>query len=121
MGISVVRIGYKPLGMVLDRYTLDEGQRKAFLLFKYKDEVIRYTVYMNDSDSSTGQKELDKLTDEYDYKVNEEIIARVEEYELENSDKRYIAEYEYQGVHYQLKGVMEKQELEKILDDLKFL
>ena len=121
LGISVVRIGYKPLGMVLDRYTLDEGQRKAFLLFKYKDEVIRYTVYMNDSDSSTGQKELDKLTDEYDYKVNDEIIARVEEYELENSDKRYIAEYEYQGVHYQLKGVMEKQELEKILDDLKFL
>lgn len=120
-GIGAVRLGYKPLGMVLNRYTLDEGQRKAFLLYKYNGEVIRYTIYMNDSDSSIGQKELDKLTDEYDYKVNDDVVARVEEYELENSDKRYIAEYEYQGVHYQLMGVIEKQELENILADLKFL
>ena len=120
-GIVPVRLGYKPIGMVVDRYTIDEEQRKAFLLFKYNNEVIRYTIYMNDSDSSIGQKELDKLTDEYNFKLDNNVIIKVSEYELDDSSKRYIAEFEYQGVHYQLKGGMEKKEFEEILKNLVFL
>ena len=33
---------------------------------------------------------------------------------------RYIAEFENYGVHYQLRGIMEKKEFEKILKNLKF-
>lgn len=120
-GIGTVRLGYKPEDMYLDRYTIDTSQRKAFMLYVYNDEVIRYSIYINDSDSSLGQKELDKLTDEYELDTENGIIVQVEEYELSNSEKRYIAEFEYQGVHYQLKGVIGKQDFEEILKDLKFL
>lgn len=120
-GIGAVRLGYKPKLMALDRYTIDTEQRKAFLLYKYNGEVIRYTIYINDSDSSIGQKELDKLIDEYQLESNGGINVKVEEYEIDNSVNRYIGEFEYQGVHYQLKGVMEKQEFEEILKNLAFL
>ena len=39
-----------------------------------------------------------------------------------NSDKRrYIAEFEYKGIHYQIKGTIEKEEFEKILENLFFI
>ena len=120
-GIGAVRLGYRPKLMSLDRYTIDIEQKKAFMLYVYNGEVIRYSIYINDSDSSLGQKELDKMTDEYQLEISNGTVVDVEEYELDNSKKRYIGEFEYQGVHYQLKGVIQKQDFEEILKDLKFL
>lgn len=121
-GISVVRFGYKPKKMFLVRYSIDKEQRKAYLFYKYDDEIIRYTIYINDSDSSFGQKELDRLVDEYEITIGNSISTKIKEYNLYNSsDKRYIAEFEYQNTQYQIMGSIKKQELEKILLDLKFL
>ena len=36
-------------------------------------------------------------------------------------EKRYIAEFEYKGVQYQLKGIMEKEEFDKIIKNLFFM
>ena len=121
LGIGSVRLGYKPEDMYLDRYTIDTSQRKAFMLYVYNDEVIRYSIYINDSDSSLGQKELDKLIDKYELDTENGIIVQVEEYELSNSEKRYIGEFEYQGVNYQLMGSINKQEFDEILKNLAFL
>ena len=64
-GVEPVRLRYKPSGTILNKYIIDEEQRKAFLFYQYNDEIIRYTMYLNDTDSSYGQKELDLLTDKY--------------------------------------------------------
>lgn len=121
-GISVVRFGYKPEDMKLTKYILDDEQKRAYLFYVYKNEVIRYSIYMNDSDSSFGQKELDRLSDEYEITMKNNTSIKIEEYNLENSpDKRYIAEFEYRDTQYQIMGTIKKQELEEILKDLKFL
>ena len=65
MGNYLVRLEYKPKGMMLKRYTVDGDQRRATLFYKYENEIIRYTMYMNSKDSSLGQKAIDKLLDEY--------------------------------------------------------
>ena len=120
-GVSVVRLGYKPKGMSLGRYTLDEEQRKAYIFYDYYGEVIRYSIYMNDSDSSFGQKDLDLLLDEYQIENNNQIIY-IEEYKVEDSEiNRYIAEFKYRDVQYQLMGVMEKEEFDEIIKNLIFL
>lgn len=120
-GVSTVRMNYMPQGMVLERYTLDAEQRKATLFYRYKNEIIRYTMYMNDADSSVGQKELDKMIDEFEI-VNGNVTIEVEEYQVSSTEeKRYIAEFEYQDVQYQLKGIIDKSELEKIVENLIFL
>ena len=121
MGDSLVRMEYKSKGMVLTRYTVDGDQRRATLFYKYENEIIRYTMYMNSKDSSLGQKAVDKLLDEY-IVMNGEKEINVKEYEVKNKkEKRYIAEFEDKGIQYQLKGVMEKEEFEKILKNLFFV
>ena len=39
---------------------------------------------------------------------------------VDTKDKRYVVNFEYHDVHYQLKGVMKKEEVIKIVKDLKF-
>ena len=110
-GIAAVRLLYKPSDMVIQRYIIDKEQRRAFIYYEYDDEVVRFTIYANDSDSSFSQKEVDELVDEYDINVGEDnsISIHVEEYSVdEYSNKRYISEFEYKDVYYQLMGIMKK-------------
>lgn len=120
LGIAPIRLEYKPKGMVLKNYSIDKDQRRAYLFYQYGEEIIRYTMYMNDSDSSFVQKDLDTLNDKYEIK-NDYFTISIEEYIInDTTDKRFIAEFEYQEVQYQIKGIMEKEELNKILENLFF-
>ena len=120
LNIDPVRIRYRPDDMRLDSYDIQEEMLKAELLYKYKSEIIRYTLYMNDEDSSVGQNEEDNKIDEYMVFVNGMEI-KVEQFEVSDiSENRQIADFEYLGVHYQLKGVVKKSEFKKILENLQF-
>ena len=117
-GISIVRLGYKPENTILKRYILDDEQKKAYLFYEHNGEMIKYSIYVNDTDSSLGQKELDRLLDEHEID-NNGIKINVEEYKIDGSgSKRYIAEFIYRGIHYQVKGIMDRAEMEKILKNL---
>lgn len=118
LGSPIVRIGYKPKGMYLDKIQIDEGQRQAKIFYNYNDEVIRFFIYLNTADSSLNQKEEDILIDEFNVENKYQKIS-IEEYQVENKDKkRYIASFEYKGVHYQIKGIMKKEEISEILEKL---
>lgn len=121
MGVSLVKMQYKPEDMILKKCSVDSEQRRAILFYQYGEQVIRYTMYTNSKDSSLGKKKVDNLTNAYEIE-NEGKKIRVEEYEVKNTkEKRYIAEFEYKDVQYQLKGIMEKDEFEKILKNLFFV
>ena len=117
-GVAPVRLRYKPSGTILERYIIDEDQRKAFLFYNYDGEIIRYTIYMNDTDSSFGQKDLDNLVNEYNIE-NSNFNVHIQEYDVEDSmKKRFIAEFEYQGIQYQLMGAIEQEEFDKVVKNL---
>lgn len=121
LGISRVRMEYKPDGMILKKYVVDEEQRRAILFYQYENEIISYAMYMNSKDSSLGQKTVDKLLNEY-VVLNGEKEITVKEYEVKDMEsRRYVAEFEYKGVQYQLKGVIKKDELDKIIEKLFFV
>lgn len=121
MGVSLVKMQYKPKGMVLKRYIIDKEQRMAVLFYQYGEEVIKYYMYINSTDSSFGEKTVDQLLDEYEFQNGKHSIL-VKQYEIKDSDEeRYIAEFEYKDIHYQIKGSMEKEEFEKILENLFFM
>ena len=119
LGVSAVRLR-QTMNMYLERYIIDEEQRYAILFYNYNNEIIRYTIYLNDSDSSFAQRELDKKTDEYQIETDSEKI-QVEEYTVQGyENKRYIANFKYRDVNYQLMGIMEKEEFDEIIRNLQF-
>lgn len=121
MGTSLAKMQYKPKNMIFKKYSVDSEQRKATLFFQYGDQVIRYTMYTNSKDSSLGQKTVDNLTNTYEIE-NKGKKIQVKEYEVGNTkEKRYIAEFEYKDIQYQLKGIMEKEEFDKIIKNLFFM
>lgn len=121
LGISPVRLGYIPKTMVFMNYEIDEEQRRAIVFYKFDGQIIRYSMYMNDEDSSHGQIEPDQLTDEYRIEIENDINVNIKEYLVSDYDKkRYVAEFEYKDAQYQLTGVMEKEEFNKIIQNLYF-
>lgn len=120
MGNYLVRMEYKPRGMVLKRYTIDKEQRMAVLFYKYGDETIRYYMYMNSKDSSLGEKSVDDLIDKYEITTNGHNIS-VKEYSIKNSEqKRYTADFENKDIQYQIKGKLKREELDEIIKNLFF-
>ncbi len=121
LGISTIKLGYIPANTYLKLYELDQEQRKAVLLYDYNGQTIRYMMYMNDDDSSLGQIETDKLIDEYQLEVVENIKINIKEYKVDNSNlSRYVADFEYMDAQYQIMGILDKEEFEKIIKNLVF-
>lgn len=121
MGNYLVRMEYKPRGMVLKRYTIDKEQRMDVLFYKYGDETIRYYMYMNSKDSSLGEKSVDDLIDKYEITTNGHNIS-VKEYSIKNSEqKRYTADFENKDIQYQIKGKLKREELDEIIKNLFFM
>lgn len=121
MGVSFVKMQYKPKGMVLKRYTIDKEQRMAVLFYQYGDETIRYYMYMNSKDSSFGEKSVDDLIDKYEITTNGHNIS-VKEYAIKDSEqKRYTADFENKDIQYQIKGKLKREELDEIIKNLFFV
>lgn len=118
LGVTAVRLRYKPTDMRLKSYEIDEEQGRAVLLYEYEGEVICYTIYLNDSDSSLSQKQEDYLSDEFVVEIDEQSII-VKEFSLDNSTQlRYVADFKFKGINYQVKGVMIREEFKKIIENL---
>lgn len=118
--VKPVRLVYKPDDMELEDYEVYEEMLMARLVYKYQDEIIRYILYVNDADSSWGEKEEDVEVDEYLVSVNT-IEVNVKVFQIPNNSKnRQVANFEHHGIHYQLTGAMEKSEFKKIIENLYF-
>lgn len=121
LGQTPVQIRYKPAEMELEHYEIDEDMHLARLLFSCGDNTLRYSIYASQEDSSWTVKEEDEIVDTYKVEVNG-IPIEVKELEKPNqTGSRMIAGFEYEGMHYELKGVLEKAEFDKILENLYFM
>lgn len=120
IGISPVRLVYMPKGMAFERYEIDKEQNRAIIFYKYRKQIIQYSMYMNNTDSSYGRTEIDKLADEYQIDIDDNIVY-VKSYKIDGfGENRYVAEFEYMDAQYQLMGIMGKEEFDTIIKNLTF-
>lgn len=120
-GISPVHFLYMPESMYLKRYVVNRELGSAELLYDYNGQTIQYNMYMNDADSSHGYTESDKLVNEYSITAENGLNVGIQEYSVLNQDNhKFVAAFEYQSAQYQLVGLMEKEEFDKIIENLSF-
>lgn len=117
LGIVPVRFGYMPENMEFDHININKEQKSALLFYKYNDQIIRYMVYLNNADSSLGQKKEDERRDKFSVETDIQTFI-VEEYKVkESKENRFITNFSYKSVNYQLKGVMDKENFCEILEN----
>lgn len=121
LGIYPARLLYMPDSMSFAGYEIDNEQSRAVIFYQYNNQMIRYSMYMNDSDSSHGQVEPDQFAEEYQVETKDNISVNIREYKVTNyKENRYVAEFEYRDAQYQLIGLMKKDEFNKIIENLYF-
>ena len=74
LGFSIIRFGYLPENMVLQRYKIDDNQKGVQVFYQYNGEIIRYNIYLNGADSSIGQKEEDILLNTFNVSTTKQTI-----------------------------------------------
>lgn len=120
-GISPVHFIYMPEDMYLKQYEVNSELGSAELLYDYHGRTIQYSMYMNDADSSHGYTESDELVNEYKITTKKKIHVAIQEYSVQNqAHHRFAAEFEYRNAQYQLVGLMEKEEFDRIIENLSF-
>lgn len=118
--VNCVRLLDGPKEMHFISYSINEDIQQADLFYEYKGETIRYEIYLNQTDSSRGVTREDSEVNVYEIEVDGNKVE-IEERKIEKiGEKSLIAEFEYKGVYYQLKGIMKKSEFNKIIKNFKF-
>lgn len=122
LGISVVRLYYVPEKMYFSKIEISDDMQSARVFYEYNKETIRYTIYLNSNDSERAENIEDQNIAEYNVITkNKDILIKVKEHQVPDYEEyRRIAEFEYKGIYYQLKGIMEKDEFDNILKNLRF-
>ena len=115
-----IRIWDMPKGMHFVSYRIESNMQQADVYYEYKGKNIRYEIYMNRTDSSRGVTKEDEVIDKYELEVQGNIINVEQRSTKETNSNVMTAEFEYNGVFYQLRGKLEKAEFNKILENLKF-
>lgn len=121
LNTNVIRLFNLPKGMMFESYSIDKEQGLAKVFYKYNGEVVRYNIYLNGNDASYGAIGEDEMVDVFDVENGKQKVT-VKAYGIpDKKSPEYNAYFEYGGVHYQLKGVMERPEIEEIIKKLKYL
>lgn len=115
-----IRIWDMPKGMHFVSYRIESNMQQADIYYEYKGKNIRYEIYMNRTDSSRGVTKEDEVIDKYELEVQGNVINVEQRSTKETNSNVMTAEFEYNGVFYQLRGKLEKAEFNKILENLKF-
>ena len=121
LGIDPVKIIQRPKEIKYSYMELDENLQTALLLYTKQGKTISYIINASQTDGVWGFDIEDPLIDEYVYPLDRTDVT-VQKYEItETGEVEYSASFDYMDAHYQLTGVLTKEELEEILDNLHFL
>ena len=121
-GFRPVELVYLPVGIEFEDIDFtDKAQNVCMGYCGENEETIVYTIYPNYRTGSIGRDVEDEIVDEYEKVVSDTTIGIKEYLIAENQKSRYKVSFEYQKVHYFLEmNNIEKQEVEKIIENLYF-
>lgn len=120
LGIEPVQLQYMPPGMKFDKCVIEKELGTAKLLYLYQDKIFEYEICYQYSDVARSISTEDDWLQSYkEEKDGVEIDIR--EFQVENEEqKMYSATFEEKDVLYRLRGIINREEMEKIVENLFF-
>lgn len=120
LGIEPVRIANNSTELEFTSVDIDNQLGTATVLYERNKQVVSYIISCAQNDEVWGFDVEDIFIKEYPYSL-EKTTVTIQEYQiLETEQKKYTSSFDYQDVHYQLTGIMTKEEMEEILNNLHF-
>lgn len=120
--IAPVRIWWRPDEMKFEKLILDSNFQVAEMIYSYNKEKVEFMISTSYGEVSWGYDTEDKKINQYSYDEIKGVRIEVTEYQTpKTKTSRYVAEFEYQKVHYCLSGTINQEEMEKILKNLYFM
>ncbi len=119
-GFEAVRLNELPDGTEFIEYTYDKNNEEILLLYGVDDNILEYRIYPNFRNKSIGYDIEDELLEEFSLSISG-VSIHVQEYQIkENSQKVYMANFQYKDTYYILRGGIPKESFEEILKNLNF-
>lgn len=117
LGVLPIRFGYELKGMQLTWYQIDTDSGEAVLEYSIGEKLLHVFIYEKNKDNSTNMQ--------YDGEVEESIAVdscgiEVELYQIEGSaEGSYFAtDFEYLNTYYAVSAAIEKEEFQKIIENI---
>ncbi len=117
LGVMSVKLGYKPKGMYLTDYWIEEDPREAIIKYSAEEDHVYVYISKDYKESSvnyeTDGKERGSL-------IIDSSRLEIKVYEYEDSSKAsyYISSFKYLNTYYSIHGMMEYDEFIEILENI---
>lgn len=120
-GFTPVKPVYRPEGVELLEVNIGDEIQGTLLIYGKDDKAkMSYFIRPNYRTGSYGTDTEDKVIEEYDLQIDDQLIL-VKQYDMEENVTRWTGQFSYKDVDYLITGMdLPKEEFEKILKNLIF-
>ena len=120
LGIEPVQLQYMPAEMEFDRCVIENELGTAKLLYLYQEQILEYEICYQYSDVARSISTEDNLLQSYK-KEKDGVEISIREFQVESIEQSmYSVTFERQNVLYRLRGIINREEMEKIVENLFF-
>lgn len=120
LGIEPVQLQYMPAEMEFDRCVIEKELGTAKLLYLYQEQILEYEICYQYSDVARSISTEDNLLQSYK-KEKDGVEISIREFQVESIEQSmYSVTFERQNVLYRLRGIINREEMEKIVENLFF-
>ena len=117
LGVLPVRFKYRPEGMELTNYLLDESAGEAILEYTINDKILHITIYKKNDDSSINSQKDGETLDEV-LVESCGLTVPVQRVEGSLAESYYVTSFEYLNTYYSISSSVEEEQFQKILENI---
>ena len=117
LGVLPVRFKYRPEGMDLTNYLLDESAGEAILEYTINDKILHITIYKRNDDSSINSQKDGETLDEV-LVESCGLTVPVQRVEGSLAESYYVTSFEYLNTYYSISSSVEEEQFQKILENI---
>lgn len=118
-GKEPVKIIERPPGMQFKHMVYEEESLVAEMWYQVGEKTLMFLINGAYNENSWGIDIEDKVTDLYTEKIGNCEIE-IKEYQLSDNNKKYSAQFTYEGLEYFVTGTISREEFENMIQSIHF-